>query len=252
MKIVATVEVRMGSSRLPGKAMMDVVGRPLLARVIERIRLCPSIGHIVVATTVHPDDDVIESFCLQSGVAVHRGSEEDVLQRVVDAAEGAGADLVVQFGGDSPFIDWQLVEELLRAYRSDPSVDLLTNCLTLTYPLGVYTFVVPMANLRLIALEAKRPDEREDVTRAIWEHPERWRLRNLEAPDALRRPHVRLTVDYPEDLALTRELYARLLPTRPAFTTRDVLAVLDAEPTLARINAHCVQRSAPHIPRDGA
>ena len=247
LKIVATVEVRMGSSRLPGKALLDVEGRPLLARVLDRIRQCPSINSVVVATTDHPQDDAIEALCRIEGVACHRGSEDDVLRRVLDAADSQGADLTVQFGGDSPFIDWELVERLIAAYRADSSADLVTNCLVLTFPLGVYSYVVPMSVMRRIAMEATRPDEREDVTRAIWEHPETFRLVNLEAPDGLRRPDIRLTVDYPEDLNLTRAVYARLLPGRNRFTTRDVLEVLDAEPALADLNAHCHQRSAPHL-----
>ncbi len=247
MRIIATIEVRMGSTRSPGKALADIAGKPLLERVIERIRLCKSIDDIVIATSTNPLDGKIEDLAGKLNVRCYRGSEDDVLDRVVKAAEYMKADVTAQFGGDSPFIDWKLTDELIRTYLKDTTADLVTNCLKLTYPLGVYTYVVPMSVMKTTQFLAKRPAEREDVTRYIWEHPERFKLVNIEAGGELRRPELRLTVDYEEDIMLTREVYAHLLPERPEFITVDVINFLDSRPELRDINRDRVQKSAPHI-----
>lgn len=244
MHVVATVEARMASTRVPGKSLLDIAGKPLLERVVDRIRLSRRIQDVVIATSINPLDDAIEALAHRIGVACHRGSEEDVLDRVVQAAESVRAEVTVQFGGDSPFVDPQLVDRLIERYLREPGVDLVTNCLQLTYPLGIYAYVVPMRAMRDIATLASTKPEREDVTRYLWEHPERYTLVNLTAPPELHRPEIRLTVDYPEDVTLTRELY-RILPE--GFTTQDVLDALDARPELAALNRHCVQRSAPHL-----
>lgn len=244
MNVVATIEARMASTRVPGKSLLDIEGKPLLERVVDRIRLSRHIQDVVIATSTNLLDDAIQTLAERIGVACFRGSEEDVLARVVQAAESARAEVTVQFGGDSPFVDPQLVDRLIERYLSEPDLDLVTNCLQLTYPLGIYTYVVPMRAMHDIATLASTTPEREDVTRYLWEHPERYRLVNLPAPPELNRPEIRLTVDYLEDVMLTRELY-RILPE--GFTTHDVLNALDTRPELAVLNRHCVQRSAPHL-----
>jgi spore coat polysaccharide biosynthesis protein SpsF (cytidylyltransferase family)/predicted dehydrogenase len=247
MRFVATIEVRMGSSRLPGKSLADIAGKPLLERVIDRIKLCKRIDDIVVATSVNPLDDRIEEMVERLGIRCYRGSENDVLERVVKAAEYMKADVTVQFGGDSPFIDWKLVDELIKAYLKDPTVSLVTNCLELTYPLGIYTFIVPMRVMKITEGLAKKTAEREDATRYIWEHPEKFKLINKKATQELYRPELRLTVDYEQHLILTKKIYEELVQKKPDFTTIDIIHFIDKHPELKNINSGFMQRSAPHI-----
>ncbi len=247
MRIIATIEARMASSRMPGKSLMDIAGKPLLGRVIDRIKLCKRIDDIVVATSVNPLDDAIETYAKKECIKFYRGSEEDVLLRAVEAAEFMRADVTVQFCGDCPFIDWKLVDYLIQVYLKNPDADMVTNCLKLTYPLGVYTYVVPILAMRQIEKLAKRKSEREDVSRYLWEHPEQFKLINKEAPNELRRPEIRLTVDYKEDAEFARIIYERLFLKKPDFTTIDIIHFLDENPELKSINKGLVQRSAPHI-----
>ena len=114
MRIVATIEARMASSRLPGKPLLDVEGKSLLERVIDRIKLCKKIDNIVVATSINPLDKAIEDLANRLNIQCYRGSEDDVLGRVVNSAEYVQADITVQFGGDCPFIDWQLTDNLIQ------------------------------------------------------------------------------------------------------------------------------------------
>lgn len=247
MKVVATVEARMASTRLPGKTMMKVVNKPILELVVERLRMAKTVDEVVVATTVNPKDDVIVEFCKRKGISYHRGSEEDVLGRVIEAAKKFKGDIIIQSGADNPFYDPNLVDELVKIYKTG-KYDYVANDMKLTYPLGVDAHVMSFETLKDVGKKATKPRERDDVPRYIWEHPKEYRIFNLEAPKELCRPELRLTLDYEEDLILTRKIYEALYPKNPKFTTLDVIKFLDANPSLKEINAHCVQRVAPFLP----
>lgn len=246
MRVIATVEARMASSRLPGKTMLPVVGEPVLYRVVERIRRAGRVEEVVVATTTNPADDVIVTYCRTAGIAVHRGSETDVLQRVIDAARAHRADVVVQLGADCPFYDSALIDELVGIYVGG-GFDYVTNDIELTYPEGVDAHVVGRRTLEEIAVKTSRPQDHDDVPRYIWEHPHQYRIFNLRAPAGWEAPQVRLTLDYPEDYRVTTTIYEALYPRHPDFTTRDVLSFLDDRPDVAALNAHCKQLTGPYV-----
>jgi spore coat polysaccharide biosynthesis protein SpsF len=247
MNVVATVEARMSSTRLPAKTMMQVAGKPILELVIERLQSATLVNHVVVATTTNPRDDLIVSFCEENSIDVHRGSESDVLRRVFETAQKFSADIIVQAGADCPFYDPGLVDELIRIFKGG-TYDYVANDMLLTYPEGVDAHVMSMKVLSEIQELATKPRDRDDVPRYIWNHPERYRIFNLEAPPDLRRPEIRLTLDYPEDLILTQKIYDVLYTKNPHFTTRDVIMFLDKNPELLTINANCKQLSAAYLP----
>lgn len=246
MKVIATVEARMASTRLPGKTMKPLLGKPVLHRVIERIRRAGRVEDVVVATTVNPADEVIVDYCRREGIPHHRGSEEDVLGRVIETAQRRGGDVIVQLGADCPFYDPALIDQLVEIYLGG-GWDYVANDMTLTFPEGVDAHVVARRTLEEVAAKTSRPQDRDDVPRYIWEHPAEYRIFNLQAPAALHAPHVRLTLDYPEDFELTEAIYAALYPRNPDFSTLDVLRLLEERPALANINAHCKQLSAPYV-----
>lgn len=245
MRTVATIEARMGSTRLPAKTLMDVAGQPLLQRVVDRIALATSIDEIVVATSTSAADDAISRYCADRAIACFRGSEDDVLDRVWRAAKAHGADIVVQSGADCPFYDPALIDILVGVLRWG-GYAYAANDMTLTFPEGIDAHVMSFAALAASAQEARDPRERDDTPRFIWNHPDRFPIFNLEARpgSALNRPDIRLTVDYAEDLELARRLYA-VLP--PRFSTPDLLAALAARPGWIALNADCEQRSAAYI-----
>ncbi len=236
----------MASTRLPGKTLRPLLGESLLFRVAERICRARCIDGLIVATTRNPADDCIEEECRQKSLACYRGSEEDVLGRVVAAGLSARADVVVQLGADCPFYDPALIDELVGIYLAG-GYDYVANDMELTYPEGVDAHVVGFRALEEVAKKAVRPRDREDVPRYIWDHPQEYRIFNLRAPTPLYAPHVRLTLDYPEDWALTEKVYEALYPRRPDFSTTDVLDYLGKHPEVAVLNAHCRQLSAPYV-----
>ncbi|RZI42063.1 acylneuraminate cytidylyltransferase [Herbaspirillum sp. HC18] len=246
MRTIGTIEARMGSSRLPGKTLMSVhQGMPLLECVVRRFRACRSVDEVVVATTVKEGDDPIAAWCERNGVSVFRGPEEDVLKRVAGAIREYSADAIVQMGADSAYLDYELIDMLVGHYASG-TFDYVCNDLRLTYPLGIYGHVVRAE--KLIELDARTdlsPQDRCDVVRYIWEHPEAYRISNIEAPEELRYPELRMTIDYPEDMEQAREVYATFGDA--LFTTRQILELYRKRPDIFEKTKSLVQQSAPFL-----
>ncbi len=246
LRIVGSIEARMGSNRLPGKTLVSLYnGMPLLECVVRRFRACRTLDEIVVATTVERGDDSIADWCAKNGVSVFRGSEEDVLGRVAGAALQYGADVIVQMGADSAYLDYQLIDQMVVHYRGG-QFDYVCNDLMLTYPLGIYGHVVSAS--KLVELNNKQDlslCDREDVVRYIWEHPDTYRIFNITAPPEFAFPQLRFTVDYPEDMQLAIEIYSHF--NRFDFTTRDLIELYKKKPEMFGKTKNLVQKSAPFI-----
>lgn len=242
-RIVATIEARMTSTRLPGKVLKPACGKPMLELMVERLRRVPSLDGIVIATTVNATDDPVEALARRLGVGVHRGSEEDVLRRVLDAALTHKIDVIVETTGDCPLIDPDAVEACIAEYKC-AGVDYVANVLERTYPVGMDTQVFATDILVDVARRTDDIADHEHVSLYIYRHPEIYSLKNLEAPAALARPDLALTLDTPEDYALITAVFEALYPADPSFTLADILALLDARPDLARINEHVRRKHA--------
>lgn len=240
-KVVATIEARRGASRLPDKVLQPVLGEPMLARIIERVKRARRVDAIVVATTQEVQDDAVAELAGRCGVGVHRGPTEDVLARVVGAAQSASADAIVELMGDNPFADPAVIDELVAVYQYG-AADYVANLPARTYPLGIDTQVFGARLLVEIAATADAPEDREHVTTYIYRNPDRFKLVCVEAPPTLRRPAYRLTVDEAVDLELTRLVYEALHPTKPDFGLTEVIAYLDANPDVAAINGGVAHR----------
>ena len=246
MRIIGTLEARMGSSRLPGKTMAPVYnGMPLLECVVQRFRACRTLDDVVVATSVEKGDDVIADWCHAHGVSVFRGSEDDVLERVAGAARHFKADAIVQMGADSAYLDYELIDQLVGCYQAG-QYDYVCNDLKLTYPLGIYGHVVRVAKLLELTHQQDLTDkDRSDVVRYFWEHPQGYSIFNVEAPPEMHDPELRLTIDYPEDMEQARNVYAHF--GGHLFTTSQVIALKQQKPELFEKTRDLVQQSAPFL-----
>ena len=240
MKIVCTIEARMTSSRLPGKVLKEIVGKPVLELMIERLKRVPSIDEIVIATTDLPTDDPVEGLANRLNVGVFRGSEEDVLDRVLKAAQAYKADVIVETTGDCPLIDPQIVENCVQAYKR-ADADYLSNVLERTYPIGMDTQVFATNILEDVARLTDDPDDHEHVSLYIYRHPELYSLQNVAAPAHQTQPDLALTLDTAEDFELIKSVFESLYPQNPIFDLDDILNLLAAQPELITKNAH-VQR----------
>jgi spore coat polysaccharide biosynthesis protein SpsF len=242
-RTVATIEARMTSTRLPGKVLKEAVGKPMLELMVERLRRVPSLDGIVVATTTNPTDDPVESLARRLGAGVWRGSEHDVLRRVLDAALHHRIDVIVETTGDCPLIDPALVEDCIRTYRV-AKVDYVSNVLERGYPIGMDTQVFATSVLADVARRTDDPADHEHVSLYIYRHPEIYSLRNVPASPSLRRPDLALTLDTPDDYALITAVFEALYPQNPAFALADVLELLDRCPDIAAMNAHVRRKKA--------
>jgi spore coat polysaccharide biosynthesis protein SpsF len=242
MRTAAIVQARMTSSRLPGKIVRPILGQPMLALLIERLRRAKHIDDVIVATTSNATDDVVEALCRQVGAGCFRGSEEDVLDRVLRAAHAHRVELIVEITGDCPLIDPVIVDRLVEMYREGGS-DYVANVLRRTFPRGLDTQVFPTSVLDEVVRLTDDPVDHEHVSLYIYEHPERFRLRNLESGLPERYWDLRLTVDTLEDFSLITAIYEALYPVNPAFGLGDVLALLDRRPELAALNQSIQQKA---------
>jgi len=235
-RIVATIEARMASTRLPGKVLADIGGKPALEVMIERLRLVPELNAIVLATTLNASDDAVEALGRRLGVGVWRGSEDDVLQRVLDAARNHKADVIVELTGDCPLIDPAVVSAVVRRYL-EAGVDYVSNILTRSFPIGMDTQVFAVKVLADVSRRTADAADHEHVSLYIYRHPERYSLANLLAKPAETRPQLRLTLDTAEDLRVIRAVHAALSPEGAGYSVARMIEFLDADPNTARINA---------------
>ena len=226
MKIVAIVQARMGSSRLPRKVLKDLGGATVLDRVLNRLGRSWLIQESVVATTIEPADDAIVEHCERTGRKVFRGSEQDVLDRYYQAAKYVNADVVVRITSDCPVIDPEVTDATIRAFL-DQHADYASNIRVRSYPRGLDTEVMTLQALERAWRESTKPYQREHVTPYIYENPQEFKLHGIENDTDCSRH--RWTVDTPEDLQLLRAIYERF-GGRDDFGWREVLKLVESDP----------------------
>ena len=241
-RVVAIVQARMGSTRLPGKVLKPVAGKPLLWHVLYRLTRCKTLDWIVVATSDNPRDDAIEAYCRDEKIEIVRGPEDNVLARFKLAAEQTEADVIVRVSADAPFIDGQFVDHLVK---------------TLIAADGDYVVVEPGAQCahegvdpfsrraldRLVAEAAHDPVAREHVSGYFKAHPDFVRIVHAAPDPRLARRAGRLTIDTPDDLAFIEAIHQRLQAKAGEASLADLLLLLEREPRLAKMNAHVRQKS---------
>ncbi|HVR30114.1 MAG TPA: glycosyltransferase family protein [Thermoanaerobaculia bacterium] len=243
MTVVAIVQARMGSSRLPGKVLADLEGEPMLARVVARCTRATTVDRVVVATTTAAADRAIEEWCRTASVACTRGAEADVLDRYHQAATVAGATVIVRITADCPLIDPELIDRVVVARSTTPEADYASNTLApRTFPRGLDVEAFTRTALESAWLEERVPGRREHVTPAIWHRPKRYRLRRV----ALERDLSahRWTVDTSEDLELVRALY-RHFGGEDSFSWRQALAACERHTEWSAMNRSIVQKALP-------
>ncbi len=236
-KIVAIIQARMGSSRLPGKVLKEVNGVPLLKYQFERVKQSLFVFETVIATSVGEENDVIAEFCEQNQISCFRGSEDDVLSRYYECAREYKADIVVRLTADCPLIDPRVIDEVVKIYMEN-DYDFVANTAPpegFTYPEGMDVEVFSFKLLERAAREAEKPSEREQVTHYFWQNPQLFSTYRID----LERDFsvYRLTVDYPEDLDVTEAVIYGLYPKDPLFTMHDMIKFLDANPVIKEKNS---------------
>ena len=238
--VVAVIQARTGSTRLPGKVLMDIAGEPMLARVVTRAARAETLDEVVIATTTLGSDDRVATLCAERGWPCFRGSEDDVLDRYYQAARLHHARHVVRITSDCPLIDPGVVDRVVGEFLDrQPGVDYACNFLPQrTFPRGLDTEVMNFRALEKAWREDDNPAHREHVTQYILRHPDRFRVHGVVNPADLSRH--RWTVDTIEDLTLVRQIYEHF--GNDSFSWEAVAGFLDGRPDLVAINRHIEQK----------
>ena len=230
--VLAIVQARMGSSRLPGKSLFEVEGKAMLWHVVNRVRLAQRVDRVMVATSTQPADDAIEKFCRENSIACSRGSEHDVLDRFYQAGRSDGASTIVRITADCPLVDPEVVDRVVARYQQG-GVDYVSNAMVRTYPDGLDTEAFSFTALEEAWREARKPSEREHVTPFL--RSGKFRTANVECDLPALHDHHRWTVDETDDIEFVRAVY-REFRGKNRFGLREVLRVLAEKPALGKIN----------------
>jgi spore coat polysaccharide biosynthesis protein SpsF len=237
-RIAAVIQARMGSTRLPGKVLADILGKPMLWRVVERVRASRTVDQVVVATSIKAEDDQIAELCQLQEVACFRGSEEDVLDRYYQAAREYRGEIVVRITSDCPLIDRDVIDKTVLSFLKE-EVDYASNSIVRTYPRGLDTEVFTFEALERAHAEARQPYQRSHVTPYLYENPALFRILSVTAEAD--HSACRWTVDTKEDLAFVRAVYGRLGAENCGF--EEVLRFMREFPQLAELNRGIVQKA---------
>ena len=240
-RIVAVIQARCGSARLPGKVLLPLAGQPVLAHVVRAVRSASLVDDVIVATTVSPVDDDLVELARHLDVRLHRGPEQDVLQRFVDAVTGDSADVVVRHVADAPLVDPAIIDTVIGHYLRG-GCDYAASMLERSWPRGVESEVISRQALEQSAREGARPEDREHVTVFVRSHPERFRLRNVRALPQETWPELRLTLDTEADYRLLQAVFDELHQPGGVIRIGRVIDWLRERPDLVSLNAHVEQK----------
>jgi spore coat polysaccharide biosynthesis protein SpsF len=232
---VAIIQARMSSTRLPGKSLMPLAGRPLIHHVVDRISACLPIDKVVLATTDSSADDILADWAINLGLDVYRGSELDVLGRFHGAAMSSGASIIFRITADDPFKDPKVIESVFNQL-TDCELDFSYNNNPPSFPEGLDAEVFTFDALDRAAFEALDPFEREHVTQYFYRHPEIFRQKNLSCDRQL--SSFRWTIDTIADYQMAQAVYDRLYQRNSIFLMDDVLCLLKLHPEIAALNAN--------------
>jgi spore coat polysaccharide biosynthesis protein SpsF len=241
-KTVAVIQARMGSSRLPGKVMMKINEKPILSILLDRLSHSQKIDEIVVATSINKENDIIESFCKENNYHCFRGSENDVLGRMLEALDSRDATTGVEVFGDCPLIDHRIVDDLIHKFNEHAGeLDFIGNDLKTTYPPGMEVEVFNIESLRDASLKTQAPEIREHGTLFIRQNPKLYKIKNIEAPEKFNFPNIELELDTEEDFVVITKIIENFLPNLD-FSLEEILHFLQQNKHLILLNSDVPRR----------
>jgi len=237
METITVIQARMSSTRLPGKVMLPLLGKPLLIRMIERVKSANFVGEVIVATSTNADDDGIEILCNQNNIICSRGHLTNLLDRHYQVAKQFNAEAVVKIPSDCPLIDPKVIDKVIGHYINSDEFDFVSNLHPATYPDGNDVEIFSFESLECAWNDATKDYEREHTTPFIWEHQDVFCVGNVtwETGYDFSSTH-RWTIDFPEDYEFIRKVYDELYSKNPAFSLNDILTLLKQKPEIAEIN----------------
>ena len=242
--ILAIIQARLGSKRLPEKVIADIQGKPMLLHIIERVKHSALIDKIVMATTREPHDQILLQLASQWEIEAFAGSSTDVLDRFYQVASYFSPDIIVRITADDPLKDPYIMNKIVNKLIKHPDINYASNTIEPTFPEGLDIEAFTFETLEKAWINAQLKSEREHVTPYIWKNSNKFQIKNVKYNKNL--SFFRWTVDYPEDLCFIRNVYSRLYKGQ-IFFFEDVLSLLKKEPALMQINRRKVLRNEGYI-----
>ena len=241
--MVGVIQVRMGSTRLPGKALKKILGKPLLWHLCRRVRAASLLDRVVIATAAGAENQPIVDFARDFGIDCFAGSEQDLVDRFYRTAQKFGATALVRVTGDCPLADPGVIDAMVRHFQANSSkYDYISNAIKPTFPDGLDLDIFSSATIERMHREVKDPFWREWFTSFLREHPADYRIANFENDTDL--SALRWTVDYREDFDFTEAVFSRLYPRKKIFVMEDILELLKTEPSLGDMNRKYLRDAA--------
>ncbi|MGI0060961.1 MAG: cytidylyltransferase domain-containing protein [Nitrosotalea sp.] len=247
-KVVAVVQTRMGSTRLPGKVMKEICGKPMLSLMLERLSHSKLIDEIIVATTYNKNDDIIYDLAKKYKYPVFRGSEFDCLDRHYQAAKQFGARYVAKITPDCPLIDPEVTDKVIGYFlKNSNNYDYVSNAHSATFPDGLDVEIFHLSALEAAWKEAKNPSHREHTTTYIWSQPTKFRIGNVVMDNGKNLfMQERWTVDFQEDFEFVKAIYENLYHSGRIFLMNEILEFLEKRKDIWNINHHLAIHNAVH------
>lgn len=239
MNVVAIIQARTGSTRLPNKIFSKLSGYYLLSHVVERLKISKEINKIVIATTTNNKDNSIEEWCKENRIEFYRGSEENVLKRYYNTAKKFKAKIIIRITADDPFKDYRIIDKAINILKEN-KYDFVCNNNPVSFPEGLDVEVLTMDALSISFFNSISKFEQEHVTQYIHRNKEKFKIFNIENEKDL--SCLRWTIDTVEDFLFAKEIYNNLYRRNDIFLTEDIIELLNKFPKLSKINNE-VQRS---------
>jgi spore coat polysaccharide biosynthesis protein SpsF len=245
--ILAVIQARIDSSRLPGKVLFDILGESTIWRIYERLKFCKYIDRICISTSNEPSDDLIADLAKEKKIDIFRGSQENLVSRHLSAAKKFNADVIVRITADCPFVDPMIIDKLILMYKKNQNIDFFSNTFPRTYPTGLDVELIPIKTLeKLLPISENEEFFEYFISLYIYEHFEEFTHKGLtyeglklEDPNSFR-----WTMDYEEDYTLVKEVFSALYNSEKPFLMKDILSLIEKNPHLATINSmHNLQAS---------
>ncbi len=224
----------MNSSRLPGKAMLSLAGKPLIAHMIERHRKSKYTDEVILVTSTDPSDDVLVEECKKANCLFYRGSLDDVLGRIATAAQEHNADIIVQGMADSPLVDWRIIDEILLQFSD--GYDLVVNDIEGSLPIGLDARAFTLQALLKAENNVSSKELREHASLYLYKNPDLFKIFSVKNFQEINQPNLRITLDTLEDYIVISHIYNNLYYINPDFTSKDVIEFLLKNPNIASFN----------------
>ena len=247
-KVIASIQVRYNSTRLPGKVLKKICGKPMLELMLERLSKSKLIDEIIIATTINKNDDPIFELAKKLGYKVFRGDENDCLDRHYQAIKNSNGNFICKITSDCPLIDPEIVDKVIGYYfENEKKFDYVSNVHPATFPDGLDVEMFSLDTLERAWKEAKNQDEREHTTTYMWKNPLIFRIGSVtmsKGENLFKKE--RWTVDYPEDFEFIKAIYENLYHNGKIFLLNEILEFLSEREDIKKINQHLVEKNAVH------